>query len=234
MAELQLSNRLKSIANYLPEKSLFADIGSDHAYLPCYVCLHDSEARAIAGEINQGPYQRACEQVEKWNLSDRIHVRQGDGLSVLEPNEAEQIVIAGMGGTLITNILENGKEKLAGVHRIIAQPNINARYIRKWFYAHSFVLSDEEVMEEDGRFYEILVADYQPDLVTKEMTEKEYYFGPYNLQDNNQAFIKKWEHVQKRKKQIIAQMKNASHPDEEKITEFEQEMNWLKEVLKHE
>ncbi|GAA0482561.1 tRNA (adenine(22)-N(1))-methyltransferase TrmK [Salinibacillus aidingensis] len=234
MAELQLSNRLKSITNYLPEQPLFADIGSDHAYLPCYVCLHDSKARAIAGEINQGPYQRAYEQVEKWNLSDRIHVRQGDGLSVLEPNEAEQIVIAGMGGTLITNILENGKEKLAGVNRIIAQPNINARYIRKWFHAHSFVLSAEEVMEEDGRFYEILIADYQPDLVTKEITEKEYYFGPFNLQDKNQAFIKKWEHVLERKKQIIAQMKNASQPDEEKIAEFEQQMNWLKEVLKNE
>ncbi|SET63411.1 tRNA (adenine22-N1)-methyltransferase [Salinibacillus kushneri] len=234
MADIQLSKRLKSITYYLPERALFADIGSDHAYLPCYVCLNDSEASAIAGEINKGPYLRAYEQVQKWNLLERIGVRQGDGLSVIEPNEVEQVVIAGMGGTLITNILENGKEKLAGVKRIIVQPNINARYVRKWLNKHSFSLSREQVIEEDGRYYEIIVADYNPSQPLMEYTEKEYYLGPINGKEKSQAFIQKWSGILQKNERIIKEMKKASQPDEQKIAEFEQQMDWIKEALKDE
>src|SRR5690625_254647 len=98
---INLSKRLTTIATFLPSGAYFADIGSDHAYLPCYVCIHDKEARAIAGEVNEGPYNSACETVKAYELNNQIEVRLGDGLHVIDNEQIKQVVIAGMGGSLI-------------------------------------------------------------------------------------------------------------------------------------
>lgn len=143
-----LSKRLEKIAKYLVKPIEFADIGSDHAYLPCYVCLQDATAIAIAGEINQGPYLRAIETVTTNQLENRIHVRKGNGLEVVNEGEVSQITIAGMGGKLIKNILEEGKSKLTGVKRLILQPNLDADIVRKWLYQHRYALLQKRLSKK--------------------------------------------------------------------------------------
>src|SRR5690625_1476783 len=101
MENIRISVRLKEISKHIPKASFFADIGSDHAYLPSYVCLNDNEATAIAGEVNKRPYNKAKEVVNRFQLNNRIDVRLGDGLSVLESAKPDTLVIAGMGGKLI-------------------------------------------------------------------------------------------------------------------------------------
>jgi len=228
--KLLISKRLKKIASYLPKEAIFADIGSDHAYLPVYVCLNDKEAKAIAGEVNQGPYESAMKQVEKWNLQHRIDVRLGDGLEVIAPNEVEQITISGMGASLITSILEKGKEKLAGVNRLILQPNIHANIIRCWLYDNDYVLSDEFIMNEDGYIYEILVADKSNGYVSKP-SNKDLFLGPILLKNKNEAFYQKWSQVLEKKKNILLELQKAANPNIEKMKQFEQEITWLEEEL---
>ncbi|MCP8616888.1 tRNA (adenine(22)-N(1))-methyltransferase [Salirhabdus salicampi] len=230
MDTIHLSSRLRYVANYIPSGATFADIGSDHAYLPCYVCLRDEKAKAIAGELNEGPYQSALQQVKKQQLTDRIDVRKGDGLSVIQPNEVDTVVIAGMGGTLIKNILHDGRHRIHNVKRIIAQPNVDARSVRKWLYSHHYRLVDEKIIEEDGYYYEILVAEQQAG-ESKSLTEKEYYLGPFLIENKDPAFVAKWKEVIPKKERVIQNMRKAKQPDTEKIQAFVQELTWIKEEI---
>ncbi|SFJ20087.1 tRNA (adenine22-N1)-methyltransferase [Halobacillus dabanensis] len=232
----QLSQRLAVVANYLPEEAYFADIGSDHAYLPCYVCLNDPKARAVAGEVNQGPYESALKEVKKHALNERIDVRLGDGLDVVEPEEIKQVVIAGMGGPLIRDILEQGRNKLFAVNRIITQPNIDSRSVRKWYYDHGYALVDEAIVEEGGHIYEILVAEKgeADSAYQKDKLEKQMWLGPFLIERRPDAFLNKCKEEHKKKMYIINQMKQASLPDEEKLKQHQKELYWLEEVLHNE
>ncbi|MFC4022772.1 tRNA (adenine(22)-N(1))-methyltransferase [Oceanobacillus longus] len=233
---IKLSNRLLTAVSYLPNGANFADIGSDHAYLPCYVCLSDPTAKAIAGEVNKGPYESAKATIHKYHLDERVEVRLGDGLEVLQDNEVNQIVIAGMGGSLIKTILENGKSKLSRVERIIAQPNVDARNVRRWFYENDYILTHEAILDENDHIYEVLVANKVSDSnpYSKEFMEKELLFGPFLLKKKSTVFKEKWTLEHQKLDRVIAQMRNASKPDYAKIELFEKELAWMEEVVKDE
>ncbi|WP_226583092.1 tRNA (adenine(22)-N(1))-methyltransferase [Halobacillus litoralis] len=231
----QLSQRLALVAGFLPKGAYFADIGSDHAYLPCYVCLNDPEAKAVAGEVNKGPFDSALNEVKKHELHDRIDVRLGDGLEVIAPDEMKQIIIAGMGGPLIRDILEKGKNKLTSVERVITQPNIDSRSIRKWYYENGFNLVDETIVEEGGHIYEILVAEKgNPDNAYQNLQEdfqKQLWLGPFLLQQRSSAFIQKCREELDKKVYVLNQMKQATAVNQEKLNMINQEIQWLEEVL---
>ena len=233
---IKLSKRLIEVANYLPKGATFADIGSDHAYLPCYVCLGDPSATAIAGEVNQGPFDSAQANVRLHGLTERITVRLGDGLNVLEQaDDIQQVVIAGMGGGLIKQILSDGKAKLETVYRLILQPNVNARKLRIWLREEGFKLTEERILEENGHIYEILVADREGAEPYEEgLLEKQFLFGPYLLKNKTSVFYKKWRKEADKLQLVIEQMEQATHPDAERINQFRQELAWMEEELNHE
>lgn len=156
---MKLSARLQKIADYLPEGATFADIGSDHGLLPVAAVLNGQASAAVAGEINDGPLEAASRQVAAAGLEAKISVRKGNGLAVIEPGEVDAVTIAGMGGALMAAILQAGKAKLAGVKRLILQPNVGEDLVRRWLLAEGWYLSNEEILKEDGKIYEILVAD---------------------------------------------------------------------------
>jgi len=235
MSDIQLSNRLLMVAKYIPKQAILADIGSDHAYLPCYAILNDLASHAIAGEVNEGPYKAAIHQVQRFGLTDQISVRKGDGLSVLSTNEATCVTIAGMGGTLIKTILDEGKDKLEKVERLILQPNIHAIEIRKWLIENDWELKDEKILEEDGKIYEILVAEkgnplnpyggilYEPALL----------MGPFLIKDKNPTFIKKWSHELNHWDEVLSQLNRAKESDKllKKKEEVKKIISNIKEVL---
>ncbi|AZK46852.1 tRNA (adenine(22)-N(1))-methyltransferase [Paenibacillus lentus] len=160
---MKLSSRLQHIADRLPPGCRFADIGSDHALLPVWAVKHEAALSAVAGEVNDGPLKAAKRQVAEAGLGQRIAVRRGDGLQVIDSGEVDTITIAGMGGALIASILEAGQDKLAGVKRLILQPNVGEELVRRWLLDHDWYVTDETILEEDGKIYEIITADAVPD-----------------------------------------------------------------------
>lgn len=234
MNEVNLSKRLKRVFDYIPEGTKLADIGSDHAYLPCYAVLNKRCTSAIVGEITEGPFNSARSTIRQSGLEGIVEARLGDGLEVLVPNEVDVITIAGMGGSLISSILENGKEKLQGVETLVLQPNIGAQQIRNWLDQEGYSLVEEDILEEDGKIYEILVASKSnPNSAYGEMKDMELFIGPYLLKNKNDAFKKKWEHEKNNFERILTQLESAKQTEEsvQKIKEVEQKLEWIKEVL---
>lgn len=229
--QLTLSNRLKQITKFLPEGAKFADIGSDHAYLPIAVCLKDPTARAIAGELNQGPYQAAVDHVTKYHLSGQIKVIKGDGLDVIANHHLSQVVIAGMGGSLIRSILERGKDRLVQIERLILQPNVDSQHIREWIEENNYTLVDEVILEEDGHIYEILIADQAIDQQISKLTEQERLFGPFLLKKRDSIFKQKWQSELNNYQRIIKQMERAKQPDLQKINDYREQLSWIERVL---
>jgi len=239
--ELALSERLRTVAHEIPNGSKIADIGSDHAYLPCYAALQGLISYAVAGEVNEGPFQSAKNQVEKLNLNDRIKVRKGNGLEVIERDEVNVITIAGMGGPLISEILEAGKDKLNGIERLILQPNIGAKSIRLWLLENDWELIKEHILEEDQKIYEILVAEKGNPLKpyrieNKSESESDLLLGPFLMKEKNEAFRKKWSHELLKWKKITRQIDQKAQNEDtvEKRKELLNKIRMVEEVLNDE
>lgn len=226
---IKLSARLENVASFITKGVKFADIGSDHAYLPAYVCLYDESAQAIVGEVNEGPFQSAMETVRQYGLSQRVDVRLGNGLHVLQEDEVSLVVLAGMGGSLIKTILDEGKDRLKRVERMIAQPNIDEQSVRHWFFHNGYTITNEAMVEENGHIYEIIVADKKTE--TTNLTEEQLLFGPYLLEQKSELFYRKWKREYAKRNRIINQMTKAVVPDNKKIEAFKKELAWIEEVL---
>ena len=229
----KLSQRLEAVAKYIPIGARMADIGSDHAYLPCYAVKKEIVPFAVAGEVVEGPFQSAKKQVQSEGLENQIDVRKGDGLAVIQPGEIDCVTIAGMGGALIASILEDGKEKLSSVERLILQPNISAVTIRQWMKDNGWELKEEEILEEDGKIYEILVAEKGDPVNPYKDFNKESLFGPFLMKEGSKVFRKKWQGEMENWQRVLAQLEKAADTKEnqQKKEELIEKIKWLKEEL---
>ncbi|MFM1651489.1 tRNA (adenine(22)-N(1))-methyltransferase [Brevibacillus sp. B_LB10_24] len=237
MTSIVLSKRLKKIAEYCPAGSRVADIGSDHALLTSYLLASGLAAFVIAGELNEGPYQAAREQVAKLTAADRASVRKGDGLAVLAPGEVNAVCIAGMGGQLISSILESGKAKLPGVQRLILQPNVGEEAVRRWLLDNRWQLIAEDILEEDGVIYEILVAEpgdpLAPYREKARSLEELLRLGPWLWEEKSPILRQKWEREREKLKAILAQLAKSRRPEtKERYEQVVKELDWIEEVIR--
>lgn len=232
MDEKQLSMRLAKAASYVPKKARLADIGSDHAYLPCALTLNQQIDFAIAGEVVIGPFQTAKDQVERLNLTNKIDVRLGNGLDVLTiEDEITAITICGMGGSLIASILENGvqKNQLSGKERLILQPNIGEYTLRNWLMHHSYQIIAEELIEEDQKKYEIIVAEKSEK--KQNYSNQDLKYGVFLKNTPSAIFIEKWKSELKKSRTILASLKKSSTDQSEKIQQVEREIKEIEELI---
>ena len=248
---IQLSQRLQTVAQYITKGHRVADIGSDHAMLPVYLVQHHISSFAIAGEINEGPWQAASKQIESANLSDVIVARRGNGLEVIAPQEVDTITICGMGGALISSILEQGYEqgKLEGVKELVLQPNVGEDAVRSWLLAHHWALQDESIVEEDGKIYEVLYAkrieavkEWNEQLYSGDQLALPYAkpireaialrMGPYLLKKRDDILRKKWLAEIEKLDYIIASLSQSElNSAKAKLASVKQDQQLIKEVL---
>ena len=171
---VKLSPRLLSAVGFVRPCRMLADIGTDHAYLPIYLCqngylsANENKPVAVASDINEGPVERASLHIRTSGLSDKIITVRTDGLTGLDKYAPEDIIIFGMGGELIASILEDAPWVCAKGIRLILQPMTHAEKLCSALLELGFAITDEIVSIEGDRVYRTICADYSPELVSSE------------------------------------------------------------------
>lgn len=157
---MQLDKRLSAVVSLVRKNSKFADIGTDHAYLPVYLIKNGIINNAIAADLRKGPLENARETAEMYNLTDKISLRLSDGLDSFADGEVNEIGVAGMGGLLIAQFIERTKWlKNEDIH-LILQPMTHAEDLRKVLFDNGFQIDKEVAVSDKDKLYIIISAYY--------------------------------------------------------------------------
>ena len=178
-----ISKRLLACMRYCKGFKCLADIGCDHAYVPIHAILNGYVEKAIGIDNKKGPLEAAKENISKNNLEDEISLCLSNGIEEIE--NADVVLIAGMGGLLISSILEEGEKNLKCIKRLILAPNTDSIYVRKCINRYGFIIIHEEVVLEKNHFYEIIVCEKGK----VNYSEMEYKYGPILLKTKPKEFL---------------------------------------------
>lgn len=140
---MQISKRLEAVASFVEQGSVIADVGCDHGYIPIYLYQKGMIPKAIAMDVNKGPLERAEIHIREYGLGEYITTRLSDGVRALKPNEADAVVIAGMGGALMEKIIEEGEETLKSVSYLILSHSLNW-HISAGFFTKKDIVSSRK------------------------------------------------------------------------------------------
>ncbi|MCU5872729.1 tRNA (adenine(22)-N(1))-methyltransferase [Clostridioides difficile] len=157
---MKLTDRLLEIASLVSDGKKIADIGTDHGYIPVYLLKEGKVPFAVLADVNKGPLDNAHKEVIQNNLLDKVDLRLGSGIEILEIGEVEEVIIAGMGGILISELLEAKKEVAHNVEKLILQPMQAQEELRYYLLNNGYEILEEVLVREDFRIYEIIVAKY--------------------------------------------------------------------------
>jgi len=153
--ESVLTPRLRAIADCIPSGAVVADVGTDHGYIPVYLCKTGQIERGLAMDLRPGPLSRAQHNIERYGLTGQIETRLSDGLVALQIGEADTAVIAGMGGLLIAQILEQAPFYLDAY---ILQPMTATAELRQYLESHGYRITHERLAREDDKLYTIMTV----------------------------------------------------------------------------
>ena len=200
MSQIKLSKRLSTVASLVRDGAIVADIGTDHAYLPIYLVQANIAKRAIASDINEGPIMRARANIEKNTLEDKIITYIANGLDGLEKHTPTDILICGMGGELIAQIIDTCDYVKNGDISLILQPMTTAFELREYL-KNGFSIYDEEVVFEDGKYYQIICARY--DGQVHSYSDVELELGSINIKKRTDTFLGLLDYTINKKKKIL-------------------------------
>lgn len=154
---LNLSDRLLTVARAVLPCTCAADIGTDHAYIPIWLCENGIAKNCIAGDVSKGSAQKAADNVKMHGLDAHISVRCGSGLEILTKFDAvDCIIISGMGGMLMLDILNGGD--ITKVKQLVLQPQKNISKVRRALHAFGFKIENEYIVYEENKYYNIINA----------------------------------------------------------------------------
>ncbi len=227
---IHLDSRLQAVAEFVQGSRCTADIGTDHAYLALALLQQQRAARVIAGDKNPGPYQAACRTVREAGEESRIEVRLGDGLQILKPEEADTICIAGMGGQLISSLLQAAPEMLSAAEHLVLQPMNGAAELRGWLYRAGWRIVDESLAEAEGRIYEIISSVKGEERLPEPL---QLLVGP-RLLEKRPSLLKRHVGVllERLKKAAEGMEKSRTAVESEKYRRLLQQKAELEEILK--
>ena len=178
-----LSERMETVVSMVTPEMTAADIGCDHGYVSIFLYRSGRCPKCIAADVNAGPLKAAEKNIRLYGAQEGVQARLSDGLKGIEAGEAECVIISGMGGGLITEILSYDKEKTSSVKELVLEPQSDADKVRRYLYENGYMIAKEALVTERGKYYPVIKAVKAS--VRDRLTEEEYIFGPCLIKDGN-------------------------------------------------
>lgn len=245
----RLSPRLEKIAEFAENGLRLADVGTDHAFIPIVLLKKGSIPSAYALDIHEGPLKRAAEHLTAYGVRNRVELRLSDGLSAMEPGEAESVLIAGMGGGLMIRILRDAFERAPSpdgrtfrntVKEWIFSPHTEWEEFRKFLLESDLRIVREELVLEECKFYLVLKASagdaeapyleaqragFSPDFC--------FRFGPLMLLRRDPLLLSFLKREQKKEAEIVAHLiRNAADPSTEvRRKELQEDLSKISKLI---
>jgi len=223
-------NRLECIVSMVDKCNTAADIGTDHGYVAEMLLKKGICNKIIATDLNKGPLYRAREHLSEVKLSDKCDFRLGDGLTVLNEGEADTIIVAGMGGDLISEIIERSKHIAESAKQLILQPITKVDNLRRYLCNNGFEIIDENIVKEYNHFYFVIKTKKG---FTKYMDDIYYEISKILTDKRDTVMIEYINKVIDTNKKIISSLEKADNVAyNEKIEELKRKNKKIRELIR--
>lgn len=234
---MELSKRLQAVADLVTSGNRVADVGCDHAYMSIYLMKHKNSPYVLAMDVNEGPLKRADDNIVRYGCQDLIKTRISNGLDKLENGEVDTVVIAGMGGMLITEILSQDIDITKSMKELVLQPQSDITIVRNLLSDINFSIIEEDMVIEDGKYY-VMMRAVPSNIVNEssyELSRKEYVHYGRILLESKHPVLKSFLHKEKNKcNRIISKLKdNLKVEALEKREEIIQKLDIIDRALRY-
>lgn len=230
MRHVVLSERLKAVAGMVTVGNRVCDVGCDHGFVPIYLVQQGKSPRVLAMDLREGPLRAASEHVAAYGLDGQIETRLSDGLHNYNIREADTLICAGMGGGLMQRILAQERKKAASFQELILQPQSEIEQFRRFLRENGFRVLDEEILLEEGKFYQVIRAvprrqeggadgaSEEEDKLCKLMDR----YGPVLLQKRTPVFLSFLEREAALYEEILENLRKQGLQEDKRRERYEQ------------
>ena len=233
----RIPKRMLAIANLVDNSKVLADVGCDHAYISINLLEKGKVERIIASDLREGPLNIARDNIRLYGFEDRIETRLCAGLCGYEAGEVDTILISGMGGMLVKEILSESIDVVKMADTLILEPQSDLRVVRAYLKDIGFEIIDEDMLNEGGKYYQIIKAVKSKERIENcddlgAMAENE--FGPILIKKKHPVlleFLKKRKNHYERLLQNKSFLTSQSATNNDRIAIIENELNMVKEAL---
>ncbi|MDA3847812.1 MAG: class I SAM-dependent methyltransferase [Vallitaleaceae bacterium] len=227
-----LTKRLESIASYVGQGAIVADVGTDHGYIPIELARRGIVKKAYALDINKGPLEKAEANITAYGLNHIVKTAISDGLLSLEDESVDTVIIAGMGGNLISKILREGTAQLKHIKRLILSPHLDVNLVRKTVHQLGFCIIEENMIIDENQYYNILICEKGLEVYN---SQTQYQYGKLLIDMKHPVLISYLVRKLDTIKTILDKMESADLVETctiiERIEELKKEQKIIQEVL---
>ena len=237
---MELSDRLKTVADMVTKDYIVADVGCDHAYISIYLIENKIAPKVIAMDVNEGPLNIAKNNISMKGYEDKIETRLSDGLEKISVNEVDAIIIAGMGGSLTCKILQESVNKLHSIKELILQPQSELNLVRKLIDKLGFSIIKEKMLIDDGKYYVVIkvvvgeIKNEEKVINDSKVKETQYIYGGYLLEAQDLVL---YQYIVEQKEVMtnIKQKLEESNTENAKIRlkEIDEQLNYVNIALSY-
>lgn len=228
---MELSKRLNWILEKVDKCETIIDVGTDHGYIPIKLIKDNIASKVIASDINKDPLEKARINASLDGVIEKVDLRLGGGLKPIKSKEVQGIIIAGMGGNLIRDILEADLDKVKEVDYLILQPAQNPEVLREYLYTHEYEIIDEDICFDEGKYYELFKVKYEKNNITK-LENIFYEISPVMLKKRTETLKRYIEDKVEKNNKILNFINDETEHAKERKKQLMEKNEILKKILK--